>query len=95
MGGKNPRLANGLIGAAVDQLRRTIRRQQHQFFTGQTGFDQRRIEVSHRRAGGHNHRYRLMAGFCQPQRQMAETALIKMGVMNKGAVFGGGQGQRR
>jgi hypothetical protein len=35
MGGKHPRLADSLIRAAVDQLRRTVGGQQDQLFTGE------------------------------------------------------------
>jgi hypothetical protein len=34
MRSKNARLTNGLIGAAVDKLRRAVGGQQNQFFTG-------------------------------------------------------------
>ena len=92
MGGEHPRLTNRLIGAAVDQLRRTVGGQENQLFPGETRLNQRRIEVRGGGPGGHNDRHRLATGFRQTERQVAEAAFVKMGMMDKGAVFRRRQG---
>ncbi len=95
MRGKHARLADRLIGPAVDKLRRTIGGKQDQLFTGQPGLNQRRIEVRHRRSGGDNYRDRLLAGFRQPERQMSQPALVEMGMVNKRFILRSRQGERR
>ena len=92
MRSKHSRLADGLIGAAVDKLRRAVGGQQDQFFTRQARFNQRRIEIRSCGSGGHNHRHRLAAGLRQSQRQVAKTTFVKMSMMNKSAVFRRRQG---
>ncbi len=95
MRGKHARLADRLIGPAVDKLRRTIGGKQDQLFTGQPGLNQRRIEVRHRRSGGDNYRDRLLAGLRQPERQMSQPALVEMGMVNKRFILRSRQGERR
>ena len=95
MRSKHSRLANRLIRAAVNQLRRTVGGEENNFFTGQPGFNQRRIKVRHRGTGGDDNGHRLAAHFRQAQRQMTKAAFIKMGMMNKGAVFRRRKGERR
>lgn len=87
MGGKHPRLADSLVRAAVDQLRRTVGGQQDQLFTGEPCLNQRRIEVRGGGPGGDYHRHRLPAGLRRAERQVAEAAFVEMGMMDKGAVF--------
>ena len=88
-------MTDRLIGAAVDQLRRPIGGEKHQPLTGQAGFDQRGIKVRRRGAGRDDHRHRLTRRLRQPKRQMAEPALIKMGMTDKRSVGRSGQRQRR
>lgn len=61
--GKDVCLADGLISSAVNKLRRPVSSKQYQPFTGQACFNQRGVQVSHRRTGRHDHRNGLAANF--------------------------------
>ncbi|MNT55556.1 hypothetical protein D3C72_1927990 [compost metagenome] len=94
MAGIQAVLADRLIGTAVDQFRRPVGGEKHQPFTGQPGFDQRGIKVSGGGAGSDDHRHRFARRLRQAKRQMAQPALIKMGMANKGLVSRRRQRQR-
>ena len=91
--GEDPRLGNGLIGTAVDQLGRAVGAEHQQRNPRQSGFDDSGIEVSYRRARGGDDGYRLVQALGQAQREEAESALIKVQVTAHTVMLGRSQGQ--
>ncbi|MNJ39541.1 hypothetical protein D3C77_344170 [compost metagenome] len=92
---EDPLLIDGLVGAVVDKLRRSIGRENNQRHACELGLGHRGPEVGHRSARGHDHRHRSAAPLGQPQRHEAQTPLVEVEVTAKAWMGGGGHGERR
>ena len=93
--GEDPHLRDGLIGAAIDQLRRAVGTEHDERDAALARLDHRWVEVGHRGARGGDQGHRTAAALGQSQGQEAKTTFIEVAVTAQASVLAGGQGQWR
>ena len=94
MASEKPILINGLIGAALEQFRRTIGGDDDQGDTAHRRLDDRRVIIGAGGAGGTDQYGGPAGGLGPAQCDISRSPLVKMGESLYARASGGGQGER-